>query len=78
MLTPPINSFVTPAPTAIINDPWFYNPNSHWQRSSPADSEPIVLSANTDPTPVMDSTNVSEATNLPMMDVNIPDLPPHT
>jgi hypothetical protein len=82
MVTPPINSFVTPgmpALTAITgNDPcqWFHNPNSHWQQSARA--EPIVLSAaRADPTPVTDSTSttVTEATNLPIMDVNIPDLP---
>ena len=73
---PPINSFMTPgmpAPTAI-NGPWFYNhPTGNSQRS--AQAEPIVLSADrADPTPVMDST-VTKATNLPTMDVNIPDLP---
>jgi hypothetical protein len=78
-VTPPlINSFVTPGMPALpaINDPWLQNPNFHWQQSARA--EPIVLSAaRADPTPVTDSTTVTvtEAANLPIMDVNIPDLP---
>jgi hypothetical protein len=80
----PINSFVTPrtrmlTPLTTTNDPWFHDHNLNSLQAAPtaAPSSPLIR---TDPADMtldrdMDSTTLSEATNLPMMDVNIPDLP---
>ena len=88
---PPINSFMAPemlpasAATANVTDPWF-----HAQQTAPCPTE-LVHNVNTNPvdslsvsadlthlTPDSD-TNMDrtfrEATNLPRMDINIPDLP---
>ena len=70
----PTNSFITPArmPTAT-NDPWFHNPNLNSQLERAAPSPPRLSTDPANPT-VMDSI-LGQTTNLPMMDVNIPDLP---
>ena len=81
-VTPPISSCMAPRMLMANDDPspWsqVHIPNS--QQAAPTKvTEPTVLGTDVDHlvTPDMDSTTsgFSMATNLPMMDVNIPDLP---
>ena len=71
-----VNSFAAPRmPTTLVNDQWIHIPNS--QRVAP--TEPM-LNRDADPadshlTPAEMDKTFSEATNLPLMDINIPDLP---
>ena len=75
MVTLPINSFITPrtqVTQAVTDDPWFHDPNLNSQQATPS-----LLILSTDPPDLnlgMNST-LSRATNLPMMDINISDLP---
>ena len=88
MVTPPINSFtapgVLPATTTCsvtaINDPWFRQQAAptelvHNINPDPADNLSAAdLTHLTPPNTGIDRT-FREATNLPRMDINIPDLP---
>ena len=69
----PTNSFVTPRILTATNDP-FHDHNLISQRAAPTPS-PLISPDPAAMTPDMDSTTLSKATNLPIMDINIPDLP---